>query len=99
MNLYTITYKLIATLKAARLQKELTQQSLAQKMEVPQSYISKIEGGRVNLQLSNFIEIARHLDLEVMLIPRSALSAVKSMISEKESEPKPAYRLENEEDD
>lgn len=67
-------------LKAARLAKGLSQRSLAKLAGVPQSHISSIERGAVDLRLSSLIEIARALDLEVELVPRKSVAAVQSIV-------------------
>jgi transcriptional regulator with XRE-family HTH domain len=69
-----------ASVKEARLAKSLTQQELGRRVGLPQSHISKIEKGDVDLQLSSLAEIARALDLEVKLVPRRALSAVEGAV-------------------
>jgi transcriptional regulator with XRE-family HTH domain len=69
-----------ASVKDARLARSLTQQELGQRVGLPQSHISKIEKGDVDLQLSSLAEIARALDLEVKLVPRQALSALEGAI-------------------
>lgn len=89
----------IDTLKSAREAKKLSQQELAGRLGIPQSHLSKIEAGKVNIKLLSFVEMARHLDLEVMLIPRQDISLVKTMIAEKgreENEVEPAYVLDEE---
>jgi transcriptional regulator with XRE-family HTH domain len=68
-----------AALKAARQRKGWSQRTLAQRVGLPQSHISKIENAAVDLQTTNLIQIARALDLEVTLIPRAALPAVQSL--------------------
>ncbi len=68
------------TVRAARLSKALTQKELGQRVGLPQSHVSKIEKGAVNLQLSSLVEIARALDLEVKLVPRKALAAVEGAV-------------------
>ncbi|UOB18678.1 helix-turn-helix domain-containing protein [Abyssalbus ytuae] len=44
-------------LKAARKEAKLTQEQLAEKAGTKKSYISKIENGKVNIQLSTLIRI------------------------------------------
>lgn len=85
-----------ASLKAARKAKGLTQRELGQRVGLPQSHISKIESGAVDLQLSSLAEIARALELEVMLLPRRALPAVEGAVRAHgaDASPRPAYRLE-----
>lgn len=72
---------IIKKLRAARKTKGLTQGALGSKMGLPQSHISQIEAGKIDMRLSSFLEMARLLDLEPMLIPRSLTPAVRSMIS------------------
>ena len=70
---------LVDQLKAARERKGLSQRALGDRVGLPQSHISKIETGAVDLQTSSLIEIARALDLELTLIPRSTLPAVRAL--------------------
>jgi len=67
------------SLKSARENKGLTQTALGAKVGMPQSHVSKIEGGTVDLQTSNLLEMARALDLELTLIPRSLLPAIQAL--------------------
>ena len=71
---------IVGTLKAARGSKKLSQRALGGKVGVPQSHISKIESGTVDLRLSSLIELARVLDLELVLTPRTLVPAVQSLI-------------------
>jgi transcriptional regulator with XRE-family HTH domain len=73
-------------LKAAREAKRLSQRALGEKVGLPQSHISKIESGAVDLQTSSLVEIARALDLEVALLPRSALPAMHALQRQGSSE-------------
>lgn len=68
-------------IRAAREAKALSQRAMAQQVGIPQSHISRIERGAVDLQLSSLIEIARALDLEVVLVPRNSLPAVAALSS------------------
>ncbi len=71
----------IATLlRNARENKGLSQRGLGAVAGLPQSHISKIEKGAVDLRLSSLIELARALDLELALVPRPALPAVQSIV-------------------
>jgi len=67
-------------LKAAREAKGLSQRALAEIAGVPQSHISKIENGGVDLRASSLTQIARALDLELMLVPRKTVPAVTSIV-------------------
>lgn len=71
---------IIEALKAARTRKGLSQRALSQLVGMPQSHISKIEAGGVDLQLSSLTELARVLELELRLIPRKAVPAVDSVV-------------------
>ena len=71
--------KLAAILKAARENKGLSQRSLSAHSGVPQSHISKIESGAVNLTVSSLTAIANALDLELALVPRKAAPAVRTI--------------------
>lgn len=70
----------ITALKRARTAKGLSQSELGHRVGVPQSHISKIEKGDVDIKLSSLIQIARALDLEVKLVPKKALPAVDSIV-------------------
>lgn len=93
---------LLGELKAARKQKKLSQEALAEKVGIPQSHLSKIEGGSVDIQTSSLIELARNLELELMLIPKQLVLAVRSIVSShdlhSDNEIKPAYRLAEDDD-
>jgi len=96
-------------LKAAREKKALSQRAFSARIGVPQSRLSKIESGAVDLRASSLLAIARALDLDVMLVPRQLVPAVTSLINQAigqpgrataESEPiRPAYRLDDEDAD
>lgn len=79
-------------LKKARKEKGLTQAALGKKMGLPQSHISQIEAGHVDLRVSSLEQMARLLDLEPMLIPRALTPAVRSIISGRGESQKPAWQ-------
>jgi len=74
------TEHIAESLKAARERKGLSQRALSAKAGVQQSHISKIESGAVDLRLSSLVELARVLDLELTLVPRKKLPAVRAII-------------------
>lgn len=92
-------------LKSARQEKELSQRALSLKTGIQQTQISRIESGQADLRVSTLVELARSLDLEVVLIPRSLLPAVNSIAQEKSSSDagsmvsRPAYQLGSGTDD
>lgn len=87
-------------LKEARKEKKLSQRKLAEMAGVPQSHISKVENGKVNIQISSLFEIARVLELEPMLIPRRYVPAIKGFLQHTASGDTftPAFTLDDEED-
>jgi transcriptional regulator with XRE-family HTH domain len=76
------TEAIIAALGEARRRKGWSQRDLSQRAGVPQSHISRIESGVVDLKLTTLLELARLLDLDLMLIPREALTAVNATLRE-----------------
>lgn len=72
--------EIAGTLKTARHNKQLSQRELSDKVGLPQSHISKIENATVDLKLSSLSELARALELELVLVPKKALPAVQSLI-------------------
>lgn len=72
--------EIAASVREARIAKAITQKELGQRVGLPQSHISKIEKGTVDLKLSSLVEIARALDLEITLVPRKALPAVEGAV-------------------
>ena len=72
--------QILKILKEARARKGLSQRELSAKSGVPQSHISKIESGRVDLRVSSLVALARVLDLELELVPKKSIPAVKSIV-------------------
>ena len=104
------TEHIAQSLLQARKRKGLSQRELSAKAGVPQGHISKIESGAVDLRLSSLTALARVLDLELTLVPRTTVSAVRSIVrsSERSIEPgggdaieseRPAYSLDEEDGD
>ncbi|MXY23216.1 MAG: helix-turn-helix transcriptional regulator [Acidobacteria bacterium] len=94
-------------LKAARLAKGMSQRELSARSGLTQAHISRIENAAVDVRLPNLIELARVLDLEMMLVPRPLAPAVRDIIRSHRSadgrpsarsRPRPAYRLDDDED-
>ena len=71
--------ELAATLKAVRERSGISQRALSARAGVPQSHISKIERGHVNLTVSSLTAIANALDLDIALVPRQAMPAVNAI--------------------
>lgn len=60
----TLYTQLIAGLKQARLDADLTQVELAERLDKPQPYIAKIEGCERRLDIAEFVEYATALGHE-----------------------------------
>jgi HTH-type transcriptional regulator/antitoxin HipB len=73
-------------LRKARLAKGWSQRDLGGKAGIPQAHISRIESGAVDVKVSTLVELARLLDLELMLAPRSSILAVEALIREVEAD-------------
>jgi transcriptional regulator with XRE-family HTH domain len=89
---------IVTELATARRETRLTQRALGKKIGLAQSHISKIERGTVDPQLSNLLEIARALGLELMLVPKRLVPAVRALTRPAGREigvgQLPAYRLD-----
>lgn len=77
---------------------------MAEKLEIPQSHLSKIESGQVDVKLSSLIEFTRVLDLELVLVPRQLVPMVQSILLSSEIQKTtthtlPAYRLNDDDND
>lgn len=102
---YTIEH-IARALREAREAKGLSQRELGRKAGVPQGHISRIENGAVDLRLSSLVALARTLDLELALVPRKAVPAIKSLARSSLADAlrervtlQPLYSLDEEGDD
>ena len=87
------------TLKEARVTKGLSQRALAKNSGIPQSHISKIECVGVDVTLGTLLALSRALDLEPVLVPRTLIPAVQSLIRSSThglDAVRPAYTLDEE---
>ena len=89
------------TLRQRRLLRNLTQAEVAHKLGMRQSQISSIERGRVSPRLSTVEDVARVLDLELMLVPRQLVPIVKGLVDVNEggtTEERALYALDEDDD-
>jgi HTH-type transcriptional regulator/antitoxin HipB len=84
--------EILNQLKKARREKKLSQAALGSKLGFPQSHISSIEAGLTNPRLSSVMDLARFLDYEVMLIPKSFAPAIAALIRGEDIRNKPAWQ-------
>ena len=81
-------------IKRARTKRGLGQRELGIKIGLPQSHISAIESGGIAPRVDTLLDIVRVLDLDLLLVPRSLVPAVQSLIraqEEPESIERPLY--------
>lgn len=77
--------KLINALADARKARAWSQRELAAKLEMKQSQISDIESGKRDSRISTFVEIARSLGFELVLVPRRLLPSVQYLLQSGEA--------------
>jgi len=84
-------------LREARHGKQLRQHELAQRLGLRQRQISDLERGTTDSRLSTIQNVARALDLELMLIPRHLISAVEALQrAGSDAGKRPLYALDDE---
>ena len=54
--------------KIERIKKDLTQEALAERMNVSANYIASIEGGRANMSLYKIYELTKFLNIELKIL-------------------------------
>lgn len=67
-------------LREARETEGLSQRALSARAGLTQSHISQIERGTLEPGLATLIDLARALDLELVLVPKRLLPAVKGLL-------------------
>jgi len=84
-----VSYKsedLIREIRDRRTHAGLSQRALAARSGLTQAHISQIETGTLEPGLSSFIDMARALDLEIMLVPKKFLPAVQGILRQTSTE-------------
>lgn len=82
----------------ARTSKQLTQQQLAAKLGYRQRQISDLERAKTDPRLSTIQNVARALDLELVIIPRHLITAVDGLLrAGSGSATRPMYALGDDE--
>ena len=54
--------------KIERIKEDLTQDDLADKMNVSQNYVASIERGRANMSLGKILELSQFLDIDINIL-------------------------------
>jgi transcriptional regulator with XRE-family HTH domain len=85
-------------LRVAREQKRLTQKGLAERLGLRQRQISDLERSAMDPRFSTVQDVARALELEVMLVPRHLVSTIEGLQGERGAST-PMYALEELEED
>jgi transcriptional regulator with XRE-family HTH domain len=75
-----VTEQILESLREARVRKGFSQRELSTRSGVPQSHISKIESGGVDLRMSSLIALARALELELFVVPKKSVPGISSII-------------------
>ena len=86
-------------IKQARTQRGWSQRQLGTAVGLPQSHISGIESGEVVPRFDTLLDLVRVLDLDLLVVPRSLIPAVQSLIraqKEPDSAEKPLYAVDEE---
>ena len=69
-------------LKGAREAVRMSQRELSARSGQTQSHISQIERGKMEPGLGSVVEVARALDLEIVLVPKRLMPAIGSLLEE-----------------
>ncbi|MCX8585424.1 helix-turn-helix transcriptional regulator [Gilliamella sp. B3023] len=73
-SIYLEQYRLVIhTLKEVRIKQNITQEKLAQALNRPQSFIAKVESGERQLDVVEFVHIARLLSIN----PETVVKKIK----------------------
>ncbi len=72
-------HKHAVALRRARARMGWSQRALAERSEIPQPPISRIEAGAVDPKLSMLLERLRALEMDVVLVPRQAPNPVEAI--------------------
>ena len=65
MDKKTLLKKFGKNVKIERIKQDLTQEKLAEIMDVSQNYIANIECGKANMSLAKVLELANYLNIRI----------------------------------
>jgi transcriptional regulator with XRE-family HTH domain len=87
-------------IKEARARKGWGQRELGAQVSLPQPHVSAIESGEIVPRFDTLLDIVRVLDMDLLLVPRSLVPAVQSLIRahrDPDAAEKPLYAADEEE--
>ncbi|CAN7750689.1 XRE family transcriptional regulator [Ensifer sp. NM-2] len=73
-------------LRAAREAQKMSQRELSARSGLTQSHISQIERGTMEPGLGSLVDVARALDLEIVLTPKKLMPAVRNILDRTSSD-------------
>ena len=65
MDKKTLLKRFGKNVKIERIKQDLTQEKLAEIMNVSQNYVANIEGGKANMSLGKVLELANYLNIDI----------------------------------
>jgi len=65
MNKEILLKRFGKNVKIERIKKDLTQEQLAEIMNVSQNYIANIERGKANMSLAKILELSKYLEVNI----------------------------------
>lgn len=65
MDKKTLLKKFGKNVKIERIKQDLTQEKLAEIMDVSQNYVANIECGKANMSLAKVLELANYLNIRI----------------------------------
>ncbi len=65
-----MAFYLCAMLKEERHKAKLSQSELAERADVKKEFISRVENGKVDVQLSTFLKLLNSLNLGIQVVPK-----------------------------
>jgi transcriptional regulator with XRE-family HTH domain len=88
------------SIKEARAKRGWGQRELAAAIGLQQPHISALESGEIVPRFDTLLDIIRVLDLDLLLVPRSLVPAVQSLIrTQNEPSEKPLYAADDDDDE
>ncbi len=91
--------KIIEALQQARKAKNISQDALSRVLGLPQSHLSKIESGKTDPRLSSVEALAHALEMEVVLVPKRYIPAIRAITQGKPLDQSPWQPDEDFEDE